>query len=191
MLSHEIADLFEKTYFLNRENPHFTLIDYSITPDRSHSPVPQAGRTQDTKNLMRIFEGVIAVDGKEVKLRGRGNGPISSLAAALKDLGIDLDVHDYKEHAIGEGRSVKAASYIECKVTGGEQTVWGVGIHADVVQSSLIAMLSAASNYVISRPGVPLLKLDAVQNGNATGAAKETLGGPSIVSALEEKANNM
>lgn len=146
LLATEITDLFETTYFLH-ENPRFGLVDYSITPDRSHSPMPSApGRTQDTKSFIRIFEGVILLDGQEFKLRGRGNGPISSMAAALKDVGIDLDVHDYKEHAIGEGKSVKAASYIECKPAGSKQTVWGVGIHEDVVQSSLLALLSAASN---------------------------------------------
>lgn len=146
LLADEITKLFETTYFVN-ENPRFSLVDYTIAPDRSRSPMPaEPGKTQDTKSLMRIFEGVILVDGKEFKLRGRGNGPISSMAASLKQVGIDLDVHDYKEHAIGEGRGVKAASYIECKHSGSKQTVWGVGIHEDVVQSSLIAMLSAASN---------------------------------------------
>lgn len=89
---------------------------------------------------------MVSIDGKEIKLRGRGNGPISSMANALKDVGVDLDVHDYKEHALGEGRGVKAASYIECKIGNTKQTVWGIGIHEDVVQSSLIALLSAASN---------------------------------------------
>ncbi len=150
LLAVEITQLFEATYFLH-ENPHFSLIDYSITPDRSHSPMPSAlGNTQDTKDLIRIFDGVVLMDGKEFKLRGRGNGPISSMVAALKGVNIDLDVHDYKEHAIGEGRGVKAASYIECKVTGSKQTVWGVGIHEDAVQSSLIALLSAASNVSLS-----------------------------------------
>lgn len=146
LLSAEITSLFEKTYFL-RENPRFTLLDYAINPDRSQSPVPpEPGKTQDTKNLMRVFEGVISIDGKEHKLRGRGNGPISSLADALRAVGLDLDVNDYKEHAIGEGRNVKAATYIECIVGPAKQKFWGVGIHADVVQSSLIALLSAASN---------------------------------------------
>jgi 2-isopropylmalate synthase len=95
---------------------------------------------------MRVFEGVIAVDGVEHKLRGRGNGPISSLANALRTVGVDLDVQDYKEHAVGRGREVKAATYIECVASGAEEKVWGVGIHEDVVQSSLIALLSAASN---------------------------------------------
>jgi len=146
LLANEITVLFETTYFLH-ENPRLSLVDYSITPDRSQSPMPSApGKTQDTKSLIRIFEGVIVMDGKEFKLRGRGNGPISSMAAALKGVGIDLDVHDYREHAIGEGQGVKAASYIECRPSGSKQTVWGVGIHEDVVQSSLLALLSAASN---------------------------------------------
>ncbi|KAM3450925.1 hypothetical protein MY3296_005701 [Beauveria thailandica] len=151
LLANEITDLFESTYFLN-DNPRLSLIDYSITPDRSEGTAAAAaadGKTPDTKSAMRIFEGVIVLDGKEYRLHGRGNGPISSMAAALKDVGIDFDVNDYKEHAIGEGRSVKAASYIECKPTGSKQTVWGVGIHEDVVQSSLLALLSAASNVSI------------------------------------------
>ncbi len=111
------------------------------------------GKTQDTNSLIRIFDGVILVNGEECKLRGRGNGPISSMVAALKEINIDLDINDYKEHAIGEGRGVKAASYIECKPTGSNETVWGVGIHEDVVQSSLIALLSAASSVSLIHRG--------------------------------------
>lgn len=153
LLANEITELFETSYFLH-ENPRLSLVDYNITPDRSQSPMPSApGKTRDTKNLMRIFEGVILMDGEEVKVRGRGNGPISSMAAALKDVGIDLDIHDYREHAIGEGQGVKAASYIECRPSDSKQTVWGVGIHEDVVHSSLLAMLSAASNVSLIHVG--------------------------------------
>lgn len=144
LLANEITELFESTYFLH-ENPRLKLVDYGITMSA------EAGKTQDTKSQLRIFEGVIVLDGKEYKLQGKGNGPISSMAAALKDVGIDFDVNDYKEHAIGEGRSVKAASYIECKPAGSKQTVWGVGIHEDVVQSSFLALLSAASNVSLTR----------------------------------------
>ena len=146
LLPTEITDLFERTYFL-RGTPRFTIVDYSISPDRSRSPAPPApGRTQDTKNLMRLFSGVVSIDGKEYDLSGRGNGPISSLADALRKVGVDLDVQDYKEHAVGRGREVKAATYIECTASGTEQKVWGVGIHEDAVQSSLFALLSAASS---------------------------------------------
>ncbi|KAG5941187.1 hypothetical protein E4U60_000169 [Claviceps pazoutovae] len=179
LLASEITELFEKAYFVD-ENPHLSLIDYSISPDRSQSPLAVVGKTQDTKSLRRIFEGVILMDGQEVKLRGRGNGPISSMISALKDINIDLDIQSYHEHAIGEGRSVKAASYLECKPTDGTQTVWGVGIHEDVVQSSLIALLSAVSSYTTSRP-----------SSKRTSFVNTATNTPSIVSVLEEKAKNM
>ncbi|GJN77027.1 hypothetical protein PLIIFM63780_000515 [Purpureocillium lilacinum] len=189
----EITELFEQTYFLN-SNPRFGIVDYSIMPDRTTSPAPPApGKTQDTKDLKRVFDGVIVCDGKEYKLRGRGNGPISSLANALRSVGVNLDVQDYKEHAIGKGRDVKAATYIECTAAGSNTKVWGVGIHEDVVQSSLIALLSAASNFASSRPGSPFVARPVSQgaevtelelNGNADGPS-------SVVSALEAKANAM
>lgn len=145
LLPTEITELFQQTYL--HKSPRFAMVDYSITPDRSSSPAPPApGKTQDTKNLMRVFKGVVSIDGTEHELKGRGNGPISSLANALRTVGIDLDVQDYKEHSVGRGREGKAASYIECTAAGTDDKVWGVGIHEDVVQSSLIALLSAASN---------------------------------------------
>ena len=41
---------------------------------------------------------------------------------------------------------MKAATYIECTASSSQEKVWGVGIHEDVVQASLIALLSAASS---------------------------------------------
>lgn len=164
LLPTEITELFQQTYL--HKNPRFAMVDYSITPDRSSSPAPPApGKTQDTKNLMRVFKGVVSIDGTEHQLQGRGNGPISSLANALRTVGIDLDVQDYKEHSVGRGREGKAASYIECTAAGTDDKVWGVGIHEDVVQSSLIALLSAASNVSLLVPGV--LANHCVPNANA------------------------
>lgn len=156
LLPSEITKLFEDAYHL-KKNPRFSLLDYDITNDRSVSPAPsEQGKTQNTKNLRRLFSGVIEIDGQEHKIKGVDNGAISSLANALKTLGIDLDVADFKEHAIGEGREVKAATYIECTAANSSQKVWGVGIHEDVVQASLIALLSAASSFLSSRPSTPI-----------------------------------
>lgn len=78
-------------------------------------------------------------------MEGNSSSSISSLADALKGVGVNLDVQDYKDHAIG--RDVKAAStYIECTAAGSYMKVWRVDIYEDVVQRSLIALLSAASN---------------------------------------------
>jgi hypothetical protein len=155
LLAREIQALFEETYHLKR-NPRFTLVDYSITAVRTSSPAPHtssAGQppqsiapAQNTSTGKRQFMGVIAIDGVQHPIVGVGNGAISSLANALHSLGIDLDVADYKEHAIGDGRDVKVAAYIECTAASSHEKVWGVGIHEDVVQASLIALLSAASS---------------------------------------------
>lgn len=69
------------------------------------------------------------------------------MAAALKEVSIDLGVHCYKVDAIGEGRCVEATLYtIEFILTGTKQRVWGVGIHEDVVRRQPLALLSAASD---------------------------------------------
>lgn len=163
LLANEIKDLFVEAYHLNR-NPRFTLVDYDITTDRSArdpSPAPpQSGKTASNRNLRRKFKGVIDIDGQEHSVEGVGNGALSALANALKNVGIDLDIADYKEHSIekqvGKGRDTQAATYIECTAAGSHQKVWGVGIHEDVVQSSLFALLGAASSFLSSRPTTPV-----------------------------------
>lgn len=146
LLPGEIVRLFKEAYHIER-NPRFHLIDYDIKADRSVSEAAaEAGKTQSTRNMRRLFSGVIEIDGHEHHVKGVGNGPISSLANALKNLGIDMDVLGYSEHAIGEGKEAKAATYIECSASNSSERVWGVGIHEDTVQASLIALLSAASS---------------------------------------------
>ena len=154
----EIKDLFVETYHLEK-NPRFHLVDYDITADRPSSPMPAVAgqKTASSRNLRRKFKGVIDIDGSEHRIEGVGNGALSSLANALKGLGIDLDVADYKEHSIGAGRETKAATYIECTAANSLQKVWGVGVHQDVVQASLIALLSAASSVSTTIPIVPFL----------------------------------
>ncbi|KAF2011078.1 2-isopropylmalate synthase [Aaosphaeria arxii CBS 175.79] len=195
LLPTEITKLFEDAYHLKRNN-RFSLVDYDITTDRSKSPAPpEAGKTQSNRNLQRRFRGVIEIDGQEHTIEGVGNGAISSLADALKRLGIDLDVADYKEHAIGGHKNVKAATYIECTAAGSTQKVWGVGIHEDVVQASLIALLSAASSFLSSRPTTPIPfrpkrsdTLD-IPNGDLSPKDHKPANGSPLVQRLEASVN--
>jgi len=96
-------------------------------------------------NGERIFAGSIEVDGVSKSVSGRGNGLISSVVAAIREgFGVDLDIADYAEHAIGHGSTAQAAAYVECRTADG-RTVWGVGIDEDVATASVRAVLSAAS----------------------------------------------
>ena len=168
LLPREIQALFEEAYHL-KKNPRFTLIDYNITAVRSaeggRAATPQTIPAANTATSKRQFAGIIAIDDTQHPIVGVGNGAISSLANALHSLSIDLDVADYKEHAIGGGRDVKAATFIECTASGTPGLkVWGVGIHEDVVQASLIALLSAASSvcsalYLAHPPSPPFFHL--------------------------------
>ncbi len=95
-------------------------------------------------NGERIFAGSIEVDGVAQSVSGRGNGLISSVVAAIREgFGVDLDIADYAEHAIGHGSTAQAAAYVECRTPDG-QTIWGVGIDEDVATASVRAVLSAA-----------------------------------------------
>jgi len=51
--------------------------------------------------------------------------------------GVQLDVRELFEHAIGKGKDARAAAYIEVTAAGqGEKGFWGVGIDDDTVSSS-------------------------------------------------------
>lgn len=129
LYAEDIWNVFQKTYCLNTPQ-HFQLVDYEET----RAP-----------NGERIFAGKIAIDGQEQSVSGRGNGLISSVVSTIREsFGLSLDIEDYTEHAMGQGTSVKAAAYVECKTADGK-TVWGVGIDEDVATASVRAVLSAAN----------------------------------------------
>jgi 2-isopropylmalate synthase len=92
-----------------------------------------------------VFVGKIAMNGEVRSVSGRGNGLLSSVLDALREeLGVDLEVADYSEHAIGEGTDVNAAAYVECRTAEGK-SVFGVGLDSDVATASVQAILSAAN----------------------------------------------
>jgi 2-isopropylmalate synthase len=63
--------------------------------------------------------------------------------------GVDIEVVDYTEHALGTGTDARAAAYLECRVTDG-RTIWGCGIDEDIATASVRAVLSAANAAVVT-----------------------------------------
>ena len=87
----------------------------------------------------------VIVDGEHRTVVGTGNGPVSAFVHGLRsDLGIDVDVLDYSEHAIGAGADTQAVAYVETQTADGEVR-WGVGVHDSIVAASLRAVLSAVN----------------------------------------------
>lgn len=80
-------------------------------------------------------------EGSPLHVNGTGNGPIDAFVQGLCTAsGETLRVLDYHEHAIGEGADVQAVAYLELRV--GLQTVFGVGMDANIVSASFKAILS-------------------------------------------------
>ncbi|HWV76592.1 MAG TPA: 2-isopropylmalate synthase, partial [Isoptericola sp.] len=54
--------------------------------------------------------------GEELTLEGTGNGPVAAFVDAIAQVGVDVRVLDYAEHALSEGGDATAAAYVECQV---------------------------------------------------------------------------
>ena len=128
----DISEAFDAHYCLTGEQP-YALIDYQ-----------EGGQAGD-----RIFTGKIAHQGSARSISGRGSGLLSSVLAALRDeFGVQLEIADYSEHAIGAGSDVNAAAYVECRTPDG-RTVFGIGTDSDVATASVKAVLSAANGIAV------------------------------------------
>lgn len=135
----DIWECFKQTYYLKVEKRKFRLVDY------------EEARASDGD---RVFSGTIEVDGEEQRVSGRGKGLISSVLSTIRETyGLDFEVRDYSEHALGTGVDARAAAYIEWALPDGRNG-WGVGIDEDVATASVRAILSAA-NGAAHGPGTP------------------------------------
>jgi 2-isopropylmalate synthase len=103
-------------------------------------------RSIEETGVEETLEVKLRVDGGERLVTGHGTGPIDSFVDALGELGIDLRVLDYHEHAVTSGADASAACYIEAAV--GDRVLWGVGIHPSIVTASLRAVTSAVNRAV-------------------------------------------
>jgi 2-isopropylmalate synthase len=102
------------------------------------------------------------VGGVPQTISGHGNGPISALVHALRrDLGIEVDVLDYAEHALGAGEEATAVAYVEARSHG--EVRWGVGMDPNITTASMRAVLSA-----LERLGVDLVAADDVPEASGS-----------------------
>jgi 2-isopropylmalate synthase len=123
-----IWELFQREY-LDRTTP-IEFLEYWSVPD-SHA-----------SEMCRVSARV-HFNGEERTINGKGNGPIAAFVDALKaDCSFDLGVLDYHEHAIGHGEDATAVAYVEVENTDG-RSLFGVGIHPNIVVASLKATVSA------------------------------------------------
>jgi 2-isopropylmalate synthase len=128
--SKRIYDRFREVY-VDQPNGRLKFLDHQTYPDTAAK-----GR--------RIVEATILDGGKELVIKGGGNGPIDGFVDALsRHLGIELSVRDYSEHSIQHGSNAAAICYMEMEYPGG--VMFGAAINTNIVAASLEAVVSAAN----------------------------------------------
>jgi len=142
--SQELWDLFSKEYLAPRQP-----IVY-----RSH----QLAASTDGADSERLSLQVESA-GRLETWHGQGSGPIDAM---VKAIGLPFDVLSYEEHSRGEGSGAKAVSYIEI-TTRSRRTLFGAGMHSNIITASLLAILSAV-NRAVAVGALPT-RSDAVLTG--------------------------
>ena len=82
--------------------------------------------------------------GQGALLKGDGNGPIDAIVNAL---GLPIDVLSYEEHSMGSGSQARAVAFVEI-TTPARATLFGIGLHENIVTASLMAVLSAVNRAI-------------------------------------------
>jgi 2-isopropylmalate synthase len=124
--SAEIWRIFQETYLAEDA---LSLVEYRTLPDAEG----------------RILTATIKSGGHDREIEGKGNGPVDAFVDGLKKAGLaDIDVLDYREHALGAGANAQAAAYVEARTKDG-RTLFGVGLDRSIVAASLRAVTSAAA----------------------------------------------
>ena len=96
----------------------------------------------------RQIDGITAevtflLDGERKVVSAVGNGRLDAVSNAIDSvLTKKYTLENYTEHAIEDGTSSRAASYVSIKDEEGK-TTWGAGIDSDIIVSSVKALVSA------------------------------------------------
>lgn len=126
----QIMTEFKLNYLDKKEPLHFKKLRIEDLTDRDESST---------------FVAVDYTDnGVEKSFKATGNGPIDAVQRGLQtELGIQIKILDYSEHALGGGASAQAAAYIQMVDMASGRTTFGVGVSSNITKASIRAIFSA------------------------------------------------
>ena len=129
----QIMDEFRSCYLDRREPIHFRKCQITDTEveDGVYATLIKVAYTDH--GMEKTFEGI-------------GNGPIDAVQRGLeKELGINIKVLDYNEHALRSGSNAQAASYIHLMDQDTGRVTYGVGVSSNITKSSIRGIFSAVN----------------------------------------------
>ena len=129
----QIMDEFKKHYLDRKEPMHFRKCRISDADTGNGDFATLAKVTYTDHGMEKTFEGV-------------GNGPIDAVQRGLEDqLGIQIRVMDYSEHALSSGSGAQAVSYIHLVDMVSGKATYGVGISSNITRASVRGIFSAVN----------------------------------------------
>jgi 2-isopropylmalate synthase len=144
LTSQEIWDLFSREYLAARSPYVYRGHQLSASTDGA-----------DHERLTLQMENA----GAPETWMGHGSGPIDAMVQAVA---LPFDVLSYEEHSRGKGSGAQAVSYIEI-TTRSRRTLFGAGMHPNIVTASLLAVVSAV-NRAIALGALPA-RVDSARTG--------------------------
>ena len=101
----------------------------------------------ETKTQFDTKVTVVYTDaGVEKTFEAVGNGPIDAAKRGLQEeLGIDIKILDYEEHALQSGSNSQAAAYIHLLDVDSGRVTYGVGVSSNITRASVRAIFSAVN----------------------------------------------
>ena len=127
----EIMDQFKHEYLDQKEPLHFR---------RMHiTDMSGEGKTFETSIEVHYTD-----HGIERSFEAVGNGPIDAVRRGLhQNLGLEVKILDYEEHALQSGSNSQAAAYIHLLDSNTGHVTYGVGVSSNITRASVRAIFSA------------------------------------------------
>ncbi len=123
----ELLALFRETYF--GQGGRFELVSYR----------------HESADIDTV-EAQLDVDGRRCTITGTGTGAMAAFVDALeRELGVEIGISDYTQHAMAHETEATAAAYVEADVE--DATVWGVAVHPSTVTASFAALVAALNRW--------------------------------------------
>ena len=126
----EVLDVFTNEYV--NINSSLNLVDYHFV------------RSADS---MKAFV-TVEFNGVKKDISANGNGRLDAISNAFKEnLGFEYSNLTYTEHALTSDSDSKAVTYVSIMAPTGK-VYWGVGVHDDIIASSVYALVSAINRSI-------------------------------------------
>ena len=127
----EIMEQFKQEYLDQKEPLHFR---------RMHiTDMSGEGKTFETSIEVHYTD-----HGIERSFEAVGNGPIDAVRRGLhQNLGLEVKILDYEEHALQSGSNSQAAAYIHLLDSNTGHVTYGVGVSSNITRASVRAIFSA------------------------------------------------